>query len=72
MASYKKKTFQCEPDAIGLLVMIEIQTKKNHREYLTLCEVLVYGEGMAKLNISIANNTIIMHKRRQLRRMSVE
>ena len=52
MAKVMKKTFQCEPKAIGVRLQIEIKGTGT----LTLCEVSVFGQGMAKLNISIANN----------------
>ena len=52
MSNVKKKTFQCESKAIGVTLMITVKGFKS----LSLCEVSVFGQGMAQPNISIANN----------------
>ena len=42
MKTGETKTFPCLPDTIGRVLNIT----KHHSQYLTLCEVIVYGEGM--------------------------
>ena len=52
MSKLKKKTFHCEPEAVGVMLKIAL---KGTLRYLTICEVYVFGTGMSNLEISIAN-----------------
>ena len=51
MSTGETKSFMCDRDAIGTVLIIQIP---GEEKILTLCEVYIYGEGTVELNISFA------------------
>ena len=54
MSTGETKSFLCEPDAIGSVLIIQIPGEYN---ILTMCEVYIYGEGTVELSISFTIDT---------------
>ena len=47
MSTGEARTFSCEPNAKGTSLKIQINGRK---EFLTLCEVFIFGRGMNAVN----------------------
>ena len=50
MSTAEARTFPCEPNTRGTSVKIQINGRK---EFLTLCEVFIFGRGMIEVNFLI-------------------
>jgi len=50
MITGETTAYTCEADAKGNSVKIQI---KGRKEFLTLCEVLIFGKGIVEVNISV-------------------
>ena len=55
MVSHETTAFMCEANARGNSVKIQIQKR---RTWLTLCEVFIFGTGMAEVTICTVTNTL--------------
>ena len=59
MSSAEARVFSCEPNAKGSSLKIQI---KGRRDYLTLCEVFIFGRGKIEVKCDIEINNGKIHQ----------